>query len=234
MNSVKPRILLADGDSPARLRLGAGLTVRGFDVVAAETGSAAVDRSVSCGPDAILLGAGFADIGGTETLQRIRARTDAPLLMVSGQAASQDIVGAFERGADDYMVRPVDLDVLAARLKTLIRRTARKNRQAGVLTAGTITVDLARHEVRVRGTPVGLSPKEYDLLSYLMRNEGRMLTFRQILKAVWGDGQAYKRQYLRVYVMHLRRKLEPDPEMPRYIRSQLGVGYRFEAPPRAP
>lgn len=230
MNSSKPLILVVDDEAQIRKMIGVTLDSCGFAIEEAETGQEAIRLTGTHKPDAIILDLGLPDIDGTEVLKRLREWTQTPVVVVSARPDASDIVEAFELGTDDYMTKPFDMNILIARLNAAIKHTYQQTLGDSELTAGPITIDLMRHEVHLGNEKIELSPKEYELLSYLMRHQGKMLTHQQILKEVWGDAHAHDKQYLRVYIMQLRQKIEPAPDQPRYILTQAGIGYRFDAP----
>jgi two-component system KDP operon response regulator KdpE len=230
MNQSKPLILIVDDEAQIRKMISVTLESCDFRVLEAESGQEAIRLTGTARPDALILDLGLPDIDGTEVLTRLREWTKTPVVVVSARPDAGDIVGAFERGADDYMTKPFDMNVLIARLNAAIKHTYQQAHGDSTLSAGDVTIDLMRHEVYVAGELVELSPKEYELLSYFMRHQGKMLTHQQLLKEIWGDAHAHDKQYLRVYIMQLRNKLEDDPHHPRYILTQAGVGYRFDTP----
>lgn len=232
MTHSKPCILIADDEVEIRKMLHITLSASDYKVVEAETGKEALRLAGSVRPDVILLDLALPDMKGMDVITQLREWSDIPVVVVADHAESDDVVEAFERGADDYMDKPFDMDILQARLQAAIKHTFQKELGESALQAGDIAIDLVRHEVSLNGEKVDLSPKEYELLSYLMRHQGKMLTHRQILKEVWGDAHTHDKQYLRVYIMQLRQKLEADPEAPEYIFTESGIGYRMDIPKR--
>ncbi len=229
MNASKPCVLVVDDEPQIRKMIEVTLTSYNFKIVEAESGNEAVRLTGSCKPDVVLLDLGLPDMDGMEVLKRLREWTDVPVVVISARSDSSDIVEAFELGADDYMTKPFDMNVLMARISAAMKHTYQKDLGDSTLQAGGITIDLIRHEVTVDRKLVEFSPKEYDLLSFLMRHQGKMLTHRQILKEVWGDAHTHDKQYLRVYIMQVRQKMEKDPQDPEYIITEAGIGYRFDA-----
>lgn len=230
MNQSKPCVLVVDDEPQIRKMMEVTLTSCGLKIVEAESGNEAIRLTGSHKPDVIILDLGLPDMDGIAVIKRLREWTQTPIVVVSARSDSSDIVEAFECGADDYMTKPFDMDVLIARLNTAIKHGYSRELGKSVLEAGDILIDLVRHEVQVGGNIVDFSPKEYELLSFLMRHQGKMLTHRQILKEVWSDAHAYDKQYLRVYIMQVRQKMEKDPKNPAYIITEAGIGYRFDAP----
>lgn len=230
MSKSKPSVLVVDDEPQIRKMIQVTLSSCDFKIVEAESGKEAIRLTASYKPDAIILDMGLPDIDGTEVLKKLREWTDTPVVVVSARSDSGDIVEAFELGADDYMTKPFDMEVLIARLNAAMRHSYQKTLGDSMLEAGEVIMDLVRHEVKVKGRKVEFSPKEYELLSFLMRHQGKMLTHRQILKQVWGDAHTHDKQYLRVYIMQVRQKIEREPENPEYIVTEAGIGYRFDAP----
>jgi two-component system KDP operon response regulator KdpE len=230
MNASKPCVLVVDDEPQIRKMIEVTLTSYNFKVVEAESGNEALRLCGSYKPDVVILDLGLPDMDGTEVLERLREWSDMPVVVISARSDSNDIVDAFELGADDYMTKPFDMNVLLARINAAMKHSYQKELGESTLEVGGIKMDLIRHEVTVDGTLVEFSPKEYELLSFLMRNEGKMLTHRQILKEVWGDAHAHDKQYLRVYIMQVRQKMEQEPESPEYIVTEAGIGYRFDVP----
>ncbi|MCD6035555.1 MAG: two component transcriptional regulator, winged helix family [Rickettsiales bacterium] len=233
MKLSKPTVLIIDDEPQIRKMIEVTLSACNFKVVEAESGNEGIRLAGSHKPDVIILDLGLPDMDGIEVLKRLRQWSDIPVVVVSARSDASDIVDAFEQGADDYMTKPFDMKVLIARLNTAMKHIYQKELGDSTLAAGGIVIDFIRHEVTVRGTRVDFSPKEYELLSYLIRHQGKMLTHRQLLKAVWGDAHAEDKQYLRVYIMQVRQKIEADPENPEYIITEAGIGYRFDAPKQA-
>lgn len=233
MNKSKPCALIVDDEPQIRKMVEVTLTSCGFKLIEAESGNEAIRLTGSYKPDVIILDLGLPDIDGMEVIKRLREWTNTPVVVVSARSDSHDIVEAFELGADDYMTKPFDMDVLIARLHAAIKHTYQKELGDSLLEAGDIQINLIRHEVKINDSVIELSPKEYDLLSFLMRHQGKMLTHKQILKEIWSAAHAYDNQYLRVYIMQIRQKIEKDPQDPEYIITEAGIGYRFDVPKKS-
>jgi len=233
MKKSKPCILVCDDEPQIRKMINVTLNACDFKIIEAESGNEALRLAGSCKPDAIIMDLGLPDIDGTQVIKQLRQWSDTPIVVLSARSDSEDVVQAFDLGADDYITKPFDMNIMIARLNAAIKHTYKKEMGQSNLEVGDIKIDLARHEVKVRGELAELSPKEYDLLSFLMRNQGKMLTHTQILKEVWGDAHAYDKQYLRVYIMQVRGKIEKSPENPEYIITEAGIGYRFDDPEKA-
>lgn len=236
MHHSKPCVLVVEDEIQTRKMIEVTLASCQFKVVTAESGNEALRLAASYKPDAIILDLGLPDLDGTEVLKRLRTWTKIPVIVLSARSDSEDIVHAFELGADDYVTKPFNMEVLIARIQVALRHGYQKEVGESTLQAGDITIDLIRHEVTVKGRIVEFSPKEYELLRYLICHHGKMLTHRQILKEIWGDTHTHDKQYLRVYIMQLRQKIEPSPKNPRYIIAKPGIGYRFDipSPPKTP
>ncbi len=228
------KILIVD-DAPEvveSVRLGFMLQWREVDVIGAGEGGAAVDLVEREAPDLVLLDIGLPDIDGYEVLRQIREFSDVPVIMLTARDDTMDKVKGLELGADDYVTKPFDHLELLARVRAVLRRLdmpAPKSR-APSFHAGDLEVDFAAQEARLRGQRLDLTPTEYKLLYHLVRNAGRVLPHGTLLAKVWGRDYVDEVDYLRVYVRRLRDKLGDEPEKPRYIRTERGLGYRFLRP----
>lgn len=226
----KPLVLIADDEPQIRKMLRVTLEAAEFRVEEAENGKTALRLASSLKPDALLLDLGLPDMDGTEVIAAIRQSSKMPILVLSIRGYDRDIVGAFEKGADDYVVKPFSVDVLIARIRAALRKSSQDGAPESELRVGDLSVNFMKRKVTTQGRPVKLSPKEYNLLTYMMRNRGRMLTHQQLLREIWGKAHVDDTQYLRVYVGQLRKKIEPDPEHPVYIVTESGIGYRLDSP----
>jgi len=226
----KTKILIVD-DEPQILRaLRAGLLAHGYDVVSAADGEEALDKAATELPDAVILDLNLPRLSGLDVCKSLREWSAVPIIVLSVRDAERDKVTALDLGADDYLTKPFGTDELLARLRVALRHAAREaNPPEPVVTAGNVTIDLARHVVKRGEEEVRLTSTEHKLLAYLATNAGRVLTHRQILEHVWGTGYEDETQNLRVYVSQLRRKLDPDSVQPQMITTEPGVGYRFIA-----
>ncbi|MHB0871243.1 MAG: response regulator [Chloroflexota bacterium] len=222
------RILVVD-DEPAILRtLRANLTHRGFQVETAETGRKALDAYSRFHPDLVLLDLGLPDVDGQEVIQEIRARANTPIVVLSARGAERDKVAALDLGADDYLTKPFGLEEMLARVRVALRHAARPSTGTSpVFRTGELEVDLERRLVRIEGREVHLSPTEYELLKVFVAHPDRVLTDRMLLQQVWGPEYGSEAHYLHVYLARLRKKLEDDPQNPRYLITEPGVGYRL-------
>ena len=222
------RVLVID-DEPSILRaLRINLTARNYEVSTAcdgTSGLAAISRER---PDAVILDLGLPDMDGTQVIHGVRGWSATPIIVLSVWGAEHQKVAALDAGADDYVTKPFGMDELLARLRAAVRRAVPAPDEPVVTTAD-FTVDLAAKRVTKDGADVRLTPTEWQLLEILVRNRGRLITQKQLLQDVWGPSYGSESNYLRVYVAQLRRKLEPEPSRPRYLLTEPGMGYRFQA-----
>jgi two-component system, OmpR family, KDP operon response regulator KdpE len=225
------KILVVD-DAPEvveSVRLGFMLQWREVEVIGAGDGESALDLVEQETPDLVLLDIGLPELDGYKVLERIRLFSDVPVVMLTARDDTMDMVKGLELGADDYITKPFNHLELLARVKAVLRRLdmpAPKSR-APSFQAGDLEVDFAAQEARLNGQRLDLTPTEYKLLYHLVRNAGRVLTHGTLLAKVWGREYVDEVDYIRVYVRRLRDKLGDDPERPRYIRTERGLGYRF-------
>jgi two-component system, OmpR family, KDP operon response regulator KdpE len=222
------RILVVD-DEPQILRaLRVVLRDAGFDVVPAETGTEALDRAAVRPPEAAIVDLMLPDLDGVEVTRRLREWSEMPILVLSAVGEEEQKVRALEAGADDYITKPFGSRELVARLQAALRRGGRSEEEPRIA-AGPLEIDLAARTVRRGGESVHLTPIEFDLLRVLVRNRGRLMTHRALLKEVWGPEYVDDVQTLRTHIARLRAKVEPEAETPRCIVTDPGVGYRFSA-----
>ncbi len=222
------RVLVVD-DEPQILRaLTTMLRGAGYEVSTAATGEQALAEAAARRPEAIVLDLVLPDRSGTEVSRELRTWTDVPILVLSAVGEEGQKVAALDAGADDYVTKPFGVDELLARLRALLRRTQQAD--GAVIEVGELRIDVPNREVRRDGDRIRLTPHEFDLLRVLAQNKGRLLTHRVLLREVWGPGYQSEAHYLHVYVSNLRRKIEPDPQQPRYLLTETGAGYRFVDP----
>ena len=224
----KPLVLIVDDEPQIRRLLTVSLEASAYRVVSAESGLEGLVLAAQHRPAVVILDLGLPDLPGQEVLRRLREWSNAPVLVLSVQDDEKGKVAALDAGADDYVTKPFNTDELLARLRVALRRST-KTGEAAVVHAKNLVVDLATRRVTVSGKEVKLSKIEYDLLRLLARHAGKVMTHRQILQEVWGPGHENDTHYLRVYIAHLREKLETNPESPELILTELGVGYRLLA-----
>ncbi len=229
MSASRPRILVVDDEPQIHRFLGPALDAAGYEPVRADTGAEALREIARRAPDAVVLDLGLPDMDGKEVMTKARAFYEGPILILSARDREIEKIDALDLGADDYIEKPFGVGELLARLRVALRHRILRDGAEPVVTAGELNIDMVRRLVTRAGAPVRLSPKEYDLLTSLIEGDGRVLTHRQLLTAVWGPAHAHDVQYLRVFVGQLRQKLEADPAQPRHIRTEPGVGYRFVA-----
>ena len=230
MTAKKTRILVADDEPKIRMFIRANLDARGYETHLAQDGVEAIEVAERVLPDVIVLDVNMPRIDGIEACRRIREWADMPIIMLSVRGGEQDKVRALDQGADDYVTKPFGIEELLARIRVALRRSAPATSAAPVFTAADLEVDLAKRVVRRHGQTVKLTRTEYELLAYLISNCGKALTHRELLHSVWGPEYGEEREYVRVFVGQLRRKIEDDPSNPRFILTEPGVGYRFVEP----
>ncbi len=223
------KILIVDDEVQIRRLLRVTLEAHGFSTIEAPTGKDAVLQASMVRPDLIILDLGLPDMDGAEVLTQIRAWASVPILVLTVRDDEAGKVYALDHGADDYITKPFSMSELMARIRVALRHVAREPDEP-VLHIGPLMIDLARRIVEKDGEALRLTPIEYDLLKTLARNAGRVMTHRQLLREVWGEhNYETAGHYLRVYVGHLRKKLEDDPTSPQLILTEPGVGYRLAA-----
>ena len=228
MSAAPPRVLVVDDEPPIRKLLRMGLSAHGYQVTEATNGKNALEL-LGKSPDIIILDLGLPDIQGHDLLRMIRGRDEAvPVIVLSSRGDEAGKVQALDLGADDYVTKPFGMDELLARMRAALRHQLQTHGERPIFRVGDLSVDLVRRIVKVRDTMVKLSPKEYDLLRVLVQHAGKVLTHKFLLTELWDD--LSDAQYLRVYVRQLRQKLEDDPEKPKYIHTETGIGYRLCAP----
>ena len=228
MPDIKNFILIVDDEPQIRKLLRITLEGAGCKTEECDNGKEGVRLSASLKPDLILLDLGLPDIDGKEVIAQVREWSQVPIIVLSVRDEDAEIATALNMGADDYVTKPFNHEVLLARINANLRKAATQEAGEPELQNGRIRMDLVRHEVFLDGEKTSFTPKEYELLRYLMANRGKMLTHKQILKDVWGPAHAEDMQYLRVYISQLREKIEADPSEPEYIVTEPGIGYRME------
>ena len=220
------RILVVDDEQQIRRILAASLASRGYDVLEAASGREAVSQAALHQPDLVVLDLGLPDLDGIQVVRRLREWTQTPIIILSVREDDDDKIEALNAGADDYVTKPFAMGELLARVRVSLRRTARQEDE-GPLDCGEIALDLTRHLLTVRGEKVKVSVMEYEILKHLMAHKGRVVTHAELLRAVRGPNHQEDTHYLRVYIAQLRHKIEEDPNHPRYIITEPGVGYRM-------
>ena len=224
------RVLVVEDEESFSDALSYMLRREGFDAVVAETGPQALAEFDRAGADIVLLDLMLPGLPGTEVCRQLRARSAVPIIMLTAKDGEIDKVVGLELGADDYVTKPYSARELVARIRAVLRRQGDGEPAAeGVLEAGPVRMDVERHTVSVDGEPVALPLKEFDLLEFLLRNAGRVLTRAQLIDRVWGADYVGDTKTLDVHVKRLRAKLEPDPANPKYLQTVRGLGYKLEA-----
>ena len=221
-----PRVLVVDDEPQIVRALKVVLREAGFQAVPAETAAEALDVAAVRPPEAAIVDLVLPDLDGVELTRRLREWSEMPILVLSAVGEEEQKVRALEAGADDYITKPFGTRELIARLQAALRRSARVEDEPSIALDG-LEVDLAARVVRRDGSPVHLTPIEFDLLRALARNRGRLMTHRKLLTEVWGPGYADDVQALRTHIARLRAKIEPHGQAPRYIVTDPGVGYRL-------
>lgn len=227
MSAAPIKVLVIDDEPPIRKLLRMGLTTQGYDILEASNGRTALEK-LEEEPALIILDLGLPDVQGHELLRTIRTRNEGvPIVVLSSRGDEAGKVQALDLGADDYLTKPFGMEELLARLRAALRHQLQVKGERPVFRAGDLSVDLVRRIVKVGERDVKLSPKEYDLLRVLVQHAGKVLTHRFLLSELWDE--LTDAQYLRVYVRQLRQKIEADPERPRYVLTETGIGYRMTA-----
>jgi len=223
----KIRVLVVD-DEPAILRfLKPALEANSYEVLSAGTIAEALKRAASESPDIVLLDLGLPDGDGKDVIRQARQWSDTPIIVLSAREREAEKIEALDLGADDYVNKPFNVGELMARMRTALRHRMARNAETPLLRTGEIEIDALRHRVTRAGAEIKLTPKEFELLSFLARHAGRVLTHRQVLTAVWGPAHVEDTQYLRVYIGQLRQKIEERPDDPRILLTEPGIGYRI-------
>jgi two-component system KDP operon response regulator KdpE len=229
MTAYRPRILVVDDDPQIHRFLGPALEAAGYEPTRAETGAAGLAAIANRSPDAVILDLGLPDMDGKAALSSARMFYEGPIIILSARDREIEKIESLDLGAVDYVEKPFHVGELLARLRVALRQRMTQQGAPVLAHAGDIEIDLVKRLVTRTGEPVRLSPREYELLARLVEAGGRVVTHRQLLTAVWGPANVEDVQYLRVFMGHLRQKLEPDPASPRYLITESGVGYRFVA-----
>jgi two-component system KDP operon response regulator KdpE len=225
---MKPVALIIDDEVQIRRLLRVVLEGENYQVHDAETGQQGLTEIAGRRPAIILLDLGLPDMDGLEVLKRLREWSEAPVLVLSVRDDEAGKVAALDAGAEDYVTKPFSTPELLARLRVAQRKT-RPEEEVSIFKSGDLIVDLTARVVTREGHEVKLTATEYALLRLFVRHSGRVITHRHILREIWGPNSEEHRQYLRVYINHLRQKIEPDPTKPRLIKTEPGIGYRFES-----
>jgi two-component system KDP operon response regulator KdpE len=226
----QPRILVVDDEPQLTRVLRTGLKSRGYDVRAAADGLAGLEAFNDWHPDLVITDLAMPNVDGLELCRRLRAVSQVPIIVLSAKGEEKTKVEALDLGADDFVTKPFGIDELLARVRASLRRANAQPANAAtptILDSGDFHVDLESREITVRGEPIHLTPKEFDLLVYFIKHSGKVLTHRTLLAALWGGNYVEQNEYLRVFVGNLRKKIEPEATTPRYILTEPWIGYRF-------
>jgi two-component system KDP operon response regulator KdpE len=229
---VKPKVLFIDDDLDLCELIKLMLTRIGFEVETANNGLEGLKKAYTYKPEVIVLDVMMPDMDGWQTCKRFREMTDVPIIMLTALGSQEEVIKGLNLGADDYLVKPITADELAARIRALLRRMSRSDTENGrksrpIFSQDDLVIDLDKYEVTRGGQRIDLSPTEFKLLSVLVKYKGRVLPHEFLLTEVWGVEYVSEIDYLRLYISYLRRKLEDDPSNPTLIHNEWGVGYRF-------
>jgi len=226
----KQRILVVDDEPQITRVLRRSLTTHGYDVRVAADGLAALQTFGDWPPDLVVTDLSMPQTDGLQLCRNLRAISQVPIIVLSVRGEEKTKVQALDAGADDYVTKPFGMDELLARIRAALRRAGSEKTEdaAPILEVGDFRVDLENRSVGVKGSEVHLTPKEYDLMVYLVSHPGKVLTHRTLLTSIWGGESAEQTEYLRVFVGQLRKKVEPEPATPRYILTEPWIGYRFD------
>lgn len=229
--TARPTVLVVDDEQALRDFIRKNLEARGFNVPTAANGLEALAVFNTQALDLVILDVMMPHMDGLETTRRIRQHALTPIIILTALSEEKDKVAALDLGADDYLTKPFGVEELLARVRAVLRRARPQPAPiaSGLLRAGELTLDPAAHVVSLRGEALRFTPTEYELLHYLMRHAGKVITHRELLQRVWGAEYGDEAEYLRVYIRRLRQKIEADPLNPRHLLTEHGVGYRFVA-----
>ena len=229
MTIPEPCILIIEDEAPIRKFLKASLAQEPYRVEFAQTAAEGLKQLTLQPPDILILDLGLPDGDGLDIIQRLREWSQLPIIVLSARGREEDKVTALELGADDYLTKPFGLAELLARLKVALRH-AQRHPQSGQMEfiIGDLTVDVAARKVSVNNSDVALTPIEYKILAILVRHAGKVVTYNQLLKEVWGKHALEHNTTLRIHMQHIRRKLQDNPLQPRYITTEAGIGYRLK------
>lgn len=231
-NTIRSKILIIEDDPGICTFLRATLVASGYDAIIVNSGRSALDMIASHCPDCILLDLGLPDMDGTRIIESVRGWTSTPIIVISARSMEEDKARALDAGADDYITKPFGTIELMARIRTALRhtRTTSENGEialTGSYHVGNMVIDYRKHHVYVGGEDVHLTPNEFRIVALLGQHAGRVLTYKTMLRELWGPSASSDNKILRVHMASIRRKIEPNPNEPRYIITEVGVGYRM-------
>ena len=225
--TARSRVLVVDDEAAILRFLKPALEANGYEMASTDTVADAVKRIAAEAPDIVLLDLGLADGDGKDVIRRVREWSDVPVIVLSAREREAEKIESLDLGADDYVNKPFNVGELMARMRAALRHRMQRNAETPVLRVRDLEIDAVRHRATRTGVELKLTPKEFELLSFLAKNAGRVLTHRQILSAVWGIAHTADTQYLRVYIGQLRQKIEERADDPQIILTEPGVGYRI-------
>lgn len=220
------RVLIIDDEPQIRKLLKVSLGAYGYEIDESVTGADGINRAAMFKPDILIIDLGLPDMDGKEVVKSIREWTQTPIIVLTVRDQEQEKIEALDVGADDYVTKPFSVGELMARMRVSLRRASASEHEP-VITCGDLVIDFMQRRVTVAGREVKLTPTEYELIKTLAQHRGRVLTHKQLLKAVWGTAFNEDTHYIRVYIGQLRRKIEDNPTQPRHIITESGVGYRL-------
>lgn len=224
-------ILVVDDEPQIRRVMRTALTAQGYAVAEAKSGAEALDQVRAARPDLVLLDVNMPGMNGLDACREIRVGSEVPIVMLTVRNSERDKVNALDAGADDYVVKPFGIEELLARIRATLRRAAPAESMPKFISPE-LTVDFESRQVRVRGKDVRLTPKEFELLRFLISNRGKAVGHRKLLQTVWGPDYGDETEYLRVFMNQLRKKIERDPHNPKFLKTEPWIGYRFVAAPK--
>jgi two-component system KDP operon response regulator KdpE len=227
MSEPNQVVLIVDDEIQIRRFLRTGFELNGFSVLEAGTGADAIRDATLQPIDIMIVDLALPDMDGSQVVERVRSWSAMPIIVLSVRSNEAEKVRLLELGADDYVVKPFGMAELMARVKVTLRRLRRASTGESRVTAGPLTIDLAARAVMLNGTRLVLTPKEYRLLQVLAQHAGNVVTHQHLLKEVWGSIHVHDTHYLRIFMRKLRQKIEPEPNTPRILLTELGVGYRL-------
>lgn len=225
--SETQKILVVDDESQITWVLRRTLSAHHYQVRTAADGESALETFHDFHPDLVITDLSMPEVSGLDLCRELRKISQVPIIVLSVKGDEKIKVEALDAGADDYVTKPFGMDELLARVRVVLRRVPNGKKEETLLEVGDFSINLATYQVIVRGEEIHLTPKEFELLTYLVRNHGRVLTHRTLLAAIWGGNFTEQTEYLRVFLRHLRKKIESNPSKPQYILTEPWVGYRF-------
>lgn len=224
--NARTRVLVVDDEAAILRFLKPALEANNYEMTSAGTVAEAIKRTAAETPDIVLLDLGLTDGDGKDVIRRVREWSDVPIIVLSAREREAEKIDSLDLGADDYVNKPFNVGELMARMRAALRHRLQRKAETPLLRVGDLEVDSVRHRITRGGAELKLTPKEFELLSFLARHAGRVVTHRQILAAVWGPAHTEDTQYLRVYIGQLRQKIEDKPDDPRVVLTEPGIGYR--------